>query len=181
MGRAGREGQDRVMARGSGRRSPTVVLGASGHTGRALVMELAGRRGHGGHRECPPPVGTPRQRGAPGAFRGRGASVVECPLLEAGPAPPPARSTSARRRTSSSSTAPPEGARDEGIAGDPYVEVDLGLTRLALAAAAAVEPAPRVLSPQGTGAGARGAYLRARHACEAVRGSGLPFTIARAP
>ena len=175
------------MARGEWTAEPhSWVLGASGYTGRALVTELAGRAaGTGATVTAHLRPGRPANAELRERFEAAGASVVECPLLEAGPAPlttafherPPTHlflvHGTTRRR-----------ARDEGIAGDPYVEVDLGLTRLALAAAAAVDPAPRVvyLSSQGTGAGARGAYLRARHACEeAVRGSGLPFTIARAP
>jgi nucleoside-diphosphate-sugar epimerase len=111
--------------------------------------------------------------------------VVECPLLEAGPQAlagaflerPPTHlflvHGTTRRR-----------ARLEGLDVDPYLTVDLGLTSLALEACRDLTPPPRVvlLSSQGAGPGARGAYLRARHlAEEAVRASGLPYTIARAP
>lgn len=63
-----------------------------------------------------------------------------------------------------------------------YDAVDFGLTTLLLAAAAAQGSKPRFvyLSSLGTSAKARGAYLRTRWRTEeAVRASGLPFTIAR--
>mgnify|MGYP000844554683 CR=1 FL=1 len=66
----------------------------------------------------------------------------------------------------------------------PYLTVDLGLTRLVLEAAEALETPPRIvyLSAVGASPRARGAYLSARwQAEEAVRSSGLPFTICRAP
>lgn len=74
-------------------------------------------------------------------------------------------------------------ARSEGLA-DPYETVDVGLTRLLVEAARALDPAPRMvlLSSMGTSATARGAYLAARwRAEEVIRGSGLPHTICRAP
>lgn len=74
-------------------------------------------------------------------------------------------------------------ARREGLE-SPYEAIDLGLTELALAAAGAVSPPPRIvyLSAIGASPRARGAYLNARwRAEEAVRSSGLPFTICRAP
>lgn len=74
-------------------------------------------------------------------------------------------------------------AKDEGIE-DPYVQVDLGLTTLALDAAAGLEPPPRIvhLSSVGADSRSRSAYLRARGRAEdAIRASGLPFTICRAP
>lgn len=74
-------------------------------------------------------------------------------------------------------------ARAEGISA-PYETVDLGLTQLVLEAARSVSPPPRIvyLSAVGASAKARGAYLSARwRAEEAVRSSGLPFTICRAP
>ena len=74
-------------------------------------------------------------------------------------------------------------ARKEGLE-SPYEAIDLGLTQLVLAAAGAVSPPPRIvyLSAIGASPRARGAYLNARwRAEEAVRSSGLPFTICRAP
>ncbi len=74
-------------------------------------------------------------------------------------------------------------AREEGLA-SPYEAIDLGLTQLVLTAAGAVSPPPRIvyLSSIGASARAKGAYLSARwRAEEAVRSSGLPFTICRAP
>jgi uncharacterized protein YbjT (DUF2867 family) len=63
-----------------------------------------------------------------------------------------------------------------------YATVDLGLLELLLAAARALPRAPRFLYLSSLGAGprARGAYLLARSQAEqAVRASGLAFTIAR--
>ncbi len=74
-------------------------------------------------------------------------------------------------------------ARQEGLRA-PYEAIDLGLTRLILEAAEAVATPPRIvyLSAIGASPRARGAYLSARwRAEEAVRSSGLPFTICRAP
>ncbi|MDC3307237.1 NAD(P)H-binding protein [bacterium] len=74
-------------------------------------------------------------------------------------------------------------ARQEGIPA-PYEAVDLGLTQLILEAVDAMATPPRIvyLSAIGASPRARGAYLSARwRAEEAVRASGLPFTICRAP
>lgn len=63
-----------------------------------------------------------------------------------------------------------------------YETVDFGLTRLLLEACAAAGLRPRFvyLSAIGASPHARGAYMRARwKAEEAVRGSGLPYVIAR--
>jgi uncharacterized protein YbjT (DUF2867 family) len=73
-------------------------------------------------------------------------------------------------------------AKAEGQQGDIYEAIDLGLTRLAVDAARASEGTPRIvyLSAIGADAGARGAYMRARgKAEEVVKGSGLPWVIAR--
>ncbi|MBE7453568.1 MAG: NAD(P)H-binding protein [Kofleriaceae bacterium] len=73
-------------------------------------------------------------------------------------------------------------ARADGVAGDIYETVDLGLTRLLVEAAAAAGTRPRVvyLSSVGASATARSPYLRARARAEdAVRASGLPWVIAR--
>lgn len=73
-------------------------------------------------------------------------------------------------------------ARADGITGDPYVAVDYGLTKLLCDAAVAAGTRPRLvyLSSVGASAGARSAYLAARHrAEEAVRGAGLPWVILR--
>lgn len=67
---------------------------------------------------------------------------------------------------------------------DPYETVDVGLTRLVCDALRRVEDAPRVvyLSSMGANENARSAYLAARGRAEkAVRTSGLPYTICRAP
>jgi uncharacterized protein YbjT (DUF2867 family) len=75
-------------------------------------------------------------------------------------------------------------AKADGVDGDIYERVDYGLTKLAVDAARAMQnPAkPRLvyLSGLGADADARGAYMRARGKAEdAVRGSGLPWVIAR--
>jgi uncharacterized protein YbjT (DUF2867 family) len=73
-------------------------------------------------------------------------------------------------------------ARSEGMKGDPYEAVDYGLTRLLCEAAVASERRPRfvLLSSVGVGPGSRAGYLRAHwKAEEVVRGSGLPWVIAR--
>lgn len=67
---------------------------------------------------------------------------------------------------------------------ESYESVDLFTTELLIGAARRLPRAPRFLylSSIGTSARARGAYLRTRwRAEEAVRASGLPFTIVRAP
>lgn len=73
-------------------------------------------------------------------------------------------------------------ARAEGISGDIYETVDVGLTRLLAQAAARSPLRPRLmyLSSVGAAAGASSAYLRARARAEAaVRDVGLPWLIAR--
>lgn len=67
---------------------------------------------------------------------------------------------------------------------ESYESVDLRTTALLIEAARELPRPPRLvyLSSVGTSARARGAYLRTRwRAEEAVRASGLPFTIVRAP
>lgn len=74
-------------------------------------------------------------------------------------------------------------ARAEGI-DDPYERVDFELARRSYEAALALETAPRIvlLSSVGANPRSRNAYLRARgRAEESLRGSGIPFTICRAP
>lgn len=160
--------------------APAVfVLGATGYVGRAVV-EAAARM------EDVARVVAHARPGSSSASRleplaGGKVTVERCPLepaalraaLEAA-APTHllvCHGTTARR------------GRAEGIA-DPYEAVDVGLTRLIVEAAQTLSPPPRVvyLSAVGTSARARGAYLAARwRAEEAVRASGLPFTICRAP
>lgn len=73
-------------------------------------------------------------------------------------------------------------AKSDGVAGDIYEQVDLGLTRIAVDAATASGIRPRLvyLSSVGADRGARSAYLRARGKAEdAVTGAGLPWVIAR--
>ena len=175
------------MAKGEWTAEPhSWVLGASGYTGQALVARLAERAaGTAATVTAHLRPGRPLTAALRARFEGLGARVAECPLLEAGAEPlarafrerPPTHlflvHGTTRRR-----------ARSEGLDGDPYLAVDLGVTALALEACRGLTPPPRVvyLSSQGTGPGARGAYLSARAQAEqAVRASGLPFTIARAP
>jgi len=75
-------------------------------------------------------------------------------------------------------------AKADGVDGNIYERVDLGLTKLAVDATiqAKLSPQPRIvyLSSVGADAGARSAYLRARGQAEdVVKGSGLPWVIAR--
>jgi NADH dehydrogenase len=73
-------------------------------------------------------------------------------------------------------------AKSDAVQGNIYEAVDLGLTKIAVDAARASEVKPRIvyLSSVGADAGARSAYLKARGQAEdVVRGSGLPWVIAR--
>jgi uncharacterized protein YbjT (DUF2867 family) len=73
-------------------------------------------------------------------------------------------------------------ARGEGLTGDRYQTVDYGLCKILVDAAVACGSKPRVvlLSSVGVSAGASQGYLRAHwQAEELVRGSGLPWLIAR--
>ena len=73
-------------------------------------------------------------------------------------------------------------AKADAVEGDPYLAVDYGLTRLLCDAAVDAGTRPRIvyLSSVGASEGARSPYLRARGKAEAaVRGSGLPWVIAR--
>lgn len=73
-------------------------------------------------------------------------------------------------------------AKADGVEGDIYERVDLGLVKIAVEGARGSEVQPRLvyLSAIGANASARGAYMRARGKAEdVVRGSGLPWAIAR--
>jgi uncharacterized protein YbjT (DUF2867 family) len=73
-------------------------------------------------------------------------------------------------------------AKADAIDGDIYEKIDLGLTKIAVEAAQQAKQKPRLVYLSGIGASAtaRGAYMRARgKAEETVRGSGLPWVIAR--
>ena len=72
-------------------------------------------------------------------------------------------------------------AKTDGVAGDIYQEIDRGLTEIAVDAAKQVGGIRLVyLSSVGADAKASSAYLKARGQAEdAVRGSGLPWVIAR--
>jgi uncharacterized protein YbjT (DUF2867 family) len=73
-------------------------------------------------------------------------------------------------------------AKADGVDGDIYERVDYGLTKIAVEAARKSAAKPRLvyLSGIGADANARGAYMKARGKAEdAVRGSGLPWVIAR--
>jgi uncharacterized protein YbjT (DUF2867 family) len=73
-------------------------------------------------------------------------------------------------------------AKTDGVGGDIYEAVDLGLTRIAVDAATASERRPRIvyLSSVGADPSARSAYLAARGRAEqVVTGSRLPWVIAR--
>lgn len=73
-------------------------------------------------------------------------------------------------------------AKKDGVTGDIYEVVDVGLTRKLAAAASACGTRPRLLYLSSVGASARSssAYLRARARAEAlVQGAGVPWLIAR--
>jgi uncharacterized protein YbjT (DUF2867 family) len=73
-------------------------------------------------------------------------------------------------------------AKKDGVDGDIYEKIDLGLTKIAVDAARASETQPRIvyLSSVGADKGARSAYLAARGKAEdVVTASGLPWAIAR--
>jgi uncharacterized protein YbjT (DUF2867 family) len=73
-------------------------------------------------------------------------------------------------------------AKSDGVTGDIYEAIDVGLTRIAVHAANASERRPRIvyLSSVGADPAARSAYLAARGRAEKiVTGSGLPWVIAR--
>lgn len=73
-------------------------------------------------------------------------------------------------------------AQADGIGGDIYEAVDVGLTKLAVEAArgSAIRPRLVYLSSIGAAPGARSPYLRARAKAEAVvTGADLPWVIAR--
>ena len=159
-----------------------VVFGATGHVGQALIPELvraservqgrvvAHMRPEGAEREAH------RQR-----FLEQGAEVLElgweddqlaARLVELAPTHLfMLVGTTAQR------------AQEERVDGDPYARIDLARVEDLLQLAHGHESAPRVvyLSSYGAGPKARSAYLRARwQAEEAVRTSGLPFTLCRA-
>jgi uncharacterized protein YbjT (DUF2867 family) len=73
-------------------------------------------------------------------------------------------------------------AKSDGVQGNIYEAVDLGLTKIAVDAARASEVQPRIvyLSSVGADPKARSAYLKARGQAEdAVKASGLAWVIAR--
>jgi len=73
-------------------------------------------------------------------------------------------------------------AKSDGVTGDIYEAIDVGLTRIAVHAATASERRPRLvyLSSVGADPAARSAYLAARGRAEKiVTDSGLPWVIAR--
>jgi NADH dehydrogenase len=73
-------------------------------------------------------------------------------------------------------------AKSDGVTGDIYEAIDVGLTRIAVHAATASERRPRIvyLSSVGADPAARSAYLAARGRAEKiVTDSGLPWVIAR--
>ncbi len=155
------------------------VAGATGYVGRELVAALTerGARTFAHVRPQSPRLETWRER-----FAELRAEVDVTPWeLE-----PLRAALTAKRPTHVFCTigTTRKSARVEGIGDAIYDKVDFGLTRLLLEACTTLEHPPRFVyvSSQGTSAKAPGAYLRARwRAEEAVRASGLPYTIARPP
>ncbi len=161
--------------RGTERAYTAWVLGATGYVGRQLVATLR-RAGHRTIAHVRP--GSERAALAEG-FASAGAEVDRTPLEADALASDLAALApthlflchgTTRRRAAA------EGLRD------PYTTVDLGLTELVLAAARTLPEPPRIVYLSSMGAGGRGAYLAARGRAEAaIRASGLPFTLCRAP
>jgi nucleoside-diphosphate-sugar epimerase len=161
----------------------SFILGASGTTGQALVEELrAGPYAKGGRVIAHLREDQPRTPFLQRQFEDIGAEVWISPFSQEALAAAlqefkPSHLFILHGTTKSR-------AKAEGLKGDPYQTIDLGLTRIALSACAHLEDDPRVvyLSAQGTRQRSRSPYFRARFEAEnAVRSSGLPYTIARAP
>lgn len=158
------------------------VAGATGYTGRAVVVELLARgmRTVAHVRPDSPRLASWREH-----FSALGAEVDETPW----DAPLMASTLSLLRPDivfcliGTTRARGRRGPRTPG--GRPawtYESVDFGLTDLLLRACVMARVSPRFvyLSAAGTSEGARGAYGRSRWRAEqAVRSSGLPFTIAR--
>lgn len=170
-----------------------LIFGATGFTGREVVRQLAE-----GGAEVIAHV-RPESRSAPrweASFRSWGAKVARTPwergalqglVRDVAPDAVFLLLGTTKRR-----------AREEGLRGDIYDQVDRGLSVLAIEAAVRAHaeanrsqpdaapagggPGPRLiyLSAVGADAGTKNAYLAARVEVEAaLRGSGLPFVIAR--
>ena len=157
------------------------VLGATGYVGRALVAELLDR-GAVAVAHVRPESGQ-RAEMVP-RFEAIGARVSVDPWTEDDLATAITRAGTSHLYLVHGTTRKRMRSEGEGTAG--YDAVDGSGTELALAAARrAADSLPRpprvtYLSSQGTKPDARSAYLAARwRAEEAVRASGLPFTIAR--
>lgn len=163
------------------------VLGATGYVGSHLVDVLVDDPGVGrviAHAR--PGSARADERAAEWSRRGAGRPEVDRTPLE-----PEALAGALERHRPSHlflchGTTRRQAAR-EGI-DDPYFEVDVGLTTMLCQAALGLvgpdEPGPRVvyLSSMGASPYHRSPYLAARGAAEEyVRGSGLPFTLCRAP
>lgn len=154
------------------------VAGATGYTGRALVLQAAAA-GHEVLAHVRP--GSASQATAEQLFAPVGARVDTTAWVQA----------SLRERLRALR---PEAVfcligttrrlgRAEGMRGaEMYEKVDYGLTAMLVSAAVASGVRPRFvyLSAMGAGPGARTPYMRARWKAEtAVRNSGLPYVIAR--
>nr|HEX4314546.1 NAD(P)H-binding protein [Kofleriaceae bacterium] len=151
------------------------VLGATGFVGREVVRQLAVRGGTPIAHVRPESVDTWRPK-----LAALGAEVVAT-TWEVGELAAALRSAAPAQLYVLIGTTRSR-AKADGVDGDIYERIDFGLTRLAVDAARASEVRPRIcyLSSVGADAGARGAYLKARGKAEdAVRGSGLPWVIAR--
>ncbi len=152
------------------------VVGATGYTGRAVVAAL--RR-----RDLPTVAhvrpDSPRLAEWRGRLEALGAEVDTTPWDE--PALTERLRALGPRQVFALLGTTAKRARQEGI-GDPYEQVDYGLTALLLRATVASGHRPRFvyLSAIGVSEGTRNRYMRARAKVEAeLRASGLPFTIAR--
>ena len=163
-------------------RPRAFVLGATGYVGRHVVRRLAADERTGASTLAHVRPGSARAEALVPEFEALPRVEVSRAPLEHGALAGALRAFGATHVFLCHGTTRAK-ARREGIEA-PYEDVDLGLTELAIGAAAGLEPAPRIvhLSSVGASSSSRSRYLNARGRAEdAIRASGLPFTICRAP
>lgn len=171
-------GHHGLHGRHVGPAEPTIafVAGATGYVGRVVVERLldAGVESYAHVRPQSSRLDYWREH-----FGGLGATVDSTPwtdgelrarLAEISPTLVFALIGTTRKR-----------AKSEAIAGDPYGEIDYGLTAMVHRAAAKLDGARFIyLSAAGVGPKSSSAYMSARwRAEELIRGGPLPYTIAR--
>lgn len=158
-----------------------VVFGATGYTGRAVVTELRAASVDVVAHVRPD---SPRRETWSARFAEQGAAVDTTPwepdaiaAMIAAHAPRVVFGLLGITRSGAKREAAARGTRPA-----TYRDVDVGMTCMAIDGAAALATQPRFVYLSSLGAGAPGAnaYLKARAEVEqALRASGLPYTIAR--